>query len=389
MLERLSPARRNLALVLIAALVLWFAWTVRWVLNPFILAYLLAYVLHPLVATLERRGWTRKAAVNVIFITAGALFVLSSFALIAQTRHLLDAFSSDQEIVREIPERIDQGLGKLQTQLVEWKVIDAPAPVAQGAEQVPEQTWSLKSLFAEMSEWLKQRGSEQDVGAAGSRAAGVLHAAQQVFGSVFWWLTLLVLLPLYTYFLMFQLENVHSFVLRYLPYRERDRILRITSQIGEVLSSFFRGRLVVCLLKGLFLSVGLWIAGVPYALLLGFLGGALALIPVVGPLAAFLLAFLLSLLEYEIGAALLRVGIVYALGEVFEGYVLIPKVLGDSLGLHPVVVILSLMIGAQALGLFGLLVALPLTATVVILVRELVLPALKVWAEGPPVKREG
>lgn len=388
MLERLSPARRNLALILLAALVLWFAWTVRWVLNPFILAYLLAYVLHPLVATLERRGWTRKAAVNVIFITAGALFVLVSFALIGQTRHLVDAFSSDQEIVRGIPERIDQGLGKLQTQLVEWKLIDAP-PVATGAGQTPEQTWSLKSLFAEMREWLKQQGPEEDAVAVGGRAAGVLHAAQQVFGSVFWWLTLLVLLPLYTYFLMFQLENVHSFVLRYLPYRERDRILRITSQIGEVLSSFFRGRLVVCLLKGLFLSAGLWIAGVPYALLLGFLGGALALIPVVGPLAAFLLAFLLSLLEFEIGPALLRVGIVYALGEVFEGYVLIPKVLGDSLGLHPVVVILSLMIGAQALGLFGLLVALPLTATVVILVRELVLPALKVWAEGPPVKREG
>jgi predicted PurR-regulated permease PerM len=72
MLERLSPARRNFALLVLAAAVLWFCWTVRSVLNPLILAYLLAYVLHPLVERLEARGWSRKTAVNVIFISAAA-----------------------------------------------------------------------------------------------------------------------------------------------------------------------------------------------------------------------------------------------------------------------------------------------------------------------------
>jgi predicted PurR-regulated permease PerM len=86
--------------------------------------------------------------------------------------------------------------------------------------------------------------------------------------------------------------------------------LRITSQIGEVLSSFFRGRLLVCLLKGLFLALGLWVAGAPYSLLLGFLGGALSLIPFVGPVVAFLLALGLSLLQFDLGPALVRVGIV-------------------------------------------------------------------------------
>src|SRR5262249_659190 len=158
----------------------------------------------------------------------------------------------------------------------------------------------------------------------------------------------------------------------------------------EVLSSFFRGRLLVCFLKGLILTVALAAAGVPYALLLGFVGGTLALVPVVGPLLGFAFAVLLALLEFSLGDALLRVGVVFALAGGVEGYLLIPKILGDSLGLHPVVVIMALTVGGAALGLFGLLVALPLTATAIILVRELVLPALRAVAnESKPRANAG
>jgi predicted PurR-regulated permease PerM len=197
--------------------------------------------------------------------------------------------------------------------------------------------------------------------------------------------SLLFLFPIYTYFLLFELERIHGFVRRYLPRRERERITRIGAQIGEVLSNFFRGRLVVCGLKGLFLTAGLAAFGVPYAVLLGFLSAVLALVPIIGPVVAFLLALVVAMLHYPtVGGAMWRVGLVYAAGELIEGYFLLPKMLGDSLGLHPVVVIMALTIGGAALGLFGLLVALPLTATIIILARELVLPALRALAEGTP-----
>jgi predicted PurR-regulated permease PerM len=143
-----------------------------------------------------------------------------------------------------------------------------------------------------------------------------------------------------------------------------------------VLSSFLRGRLVVSLLKGAFIALGLWMIGVPYALLLGCLAAFLSLIPFVGPMIAFLLGFLLAMLHRELFDALWRVGLIYVLAEFVEGYVLMPKVLGESLGLHPMVVLASLMIGGAALGMFGLLLALPIAATVIILTREIVLPAL-------------
>jgi predicted PurR-regulated permease PerM len=144
-----------------------------------------------------------------------------------------------------------------------------------------------------------------------------------------------------------------------------------------VLSNFLRGRVVVSVLKGAFVTVGLALAGVPYALLLGLVAGVLSMVPIIGPLIAFLFGAGLAMLEYDLFTALWRTGLIYLLAEVFEGYVLMPKILGDSLGLHPVVVLASLMIGGAALGMFGILLALPLAATVIILTRELVLPALR------------
>ncbi|MBI5432199.1 MAG: AI-2E family transporter [Planctomycetes bacterium] len=382
MLERLSPARRNLALLVVGLLVIWFSWTVRTVLNPVILGYLLAYVLHPLVETLERRGWSRRTAVNLIFMTFALLMALTALSLFWQGKALFEQISSmfsptDDANVPALQARLDIALADLQQQLLKWGVLQA------GTETKPLEPWSLHAVFDALRNWWRsEMGTEASARAGAAAAEGLFGAVKRVSGSVMSVVSLVFLLPIYTYFLLFELERIHAFVRRYLPRRERERIARIGEQIGEVLASFFRGRLFVCLLKGLFLTVALFLCGVPYAVLLGFLGGMLALVPVVGPVVAFLLAFLVAMLEFDsVMQALMWVGGVYGVAEVIEGYVLIPKILGDSLGLHPVVVILALTIGGAALGLFGLLVALPATATVIILVRELILPALRVLAE--------
>ncbi|MCC6407296.1 MAG: AI-2E family transporter [Planctomycetes bacterium] len=382
MLERLSPARRNLALLVVGLLVVWFSWTVRTVLNPVILGYLLAYVLHPLVETLERRGWSRRTAVNLIFATFALLMALTALSLFWQGKALFEQISSmfassDDAKVPALQARLDTALADLQQLLLKWGVLQA------GTEAKPLEPWSLHAVFDALRNWWRsEMGTEASARAGAAAAEGLFGAVKRVSGSVMSVVSLVFLLPIYTYFLLFELERIHTFVRRYLPRRERERIARIGEQIGEVLASFFRGRLFVCLLKGLFLTVALFLCGVPYAVLLGFLGGILALVPVVGPVVAFLLAFLVAMLEFDsVMQALMWVGGIYGIAEVIEGYVLIPKILGDSLGLHPVVVILALTIGGAALGLFGLLVALPLTATVIILVRELILPALRVLAD--------
>jgi predicted PurR-regulated permease PerM len=394
MLERLPPSRRNLALALVAAASLWFAWTVRSALNPLLTGFLLAYILHPLVLRLERRGWSRKIAVNLIFAAFALAFTLTVLGLAVQARALWRDVVEQAGSLGTIQARIESAATAIVARIESWGIdlpyvsggadAQAPAPTA-GSEApgaAPQLVLDLDGLVARLREWLASEEGRAGAAEAGLRAAGgVWHVLERLFGSLVAGLTWLALVPLYAWFLLFELERIAAFVRRHIPSRHRAQAERIGGAMTEMLASFFRGRLVVCLLKGVVLTLVMFFLGVPYALLLGMASGFLSLVPFVGPAIGYGLAFLLSLLEHSALDASWRIAIVFSVGEVVEGYVLIPKILGESLGLHPVVVIASLTIFGSVLGMFGLLIALPLTAAIVILVRELVLPALREFAE--------
>lgn len=395
MIDRMSPLARNIALGVLFVLLAWFAWTVRSVLNPLILGYLLAFILHPLVLRLEKRGWTRRKAVNLIFTGFAIGLTLLGVAIFFQARSLTREFATDEGLGAKIEAKLDEGLHKYEKE-IQWVMSlvrrpDAarePAEAPANPEGTPEKPVTSESLFEFFKEaWRNTLDPDQRaaIGEAGlGTARWVLALFSSFFGGVLQFLGLLILWPLYTYFLLFELERIHSFVARYLPYQERARFVRIATQIGEVLASFFRGRLLVCLIKGVVLAVGFAIAGVDYALLLGLGSGFLSLIPFVGSAIGYTLAFLIALLDFGLAGAVVRTGIVIVIAESLENYVLIPKILGDSLGLHPIVVIFAIMAGGASMGMFGLLVALPITASLVILAREFLLPVLAQMADRQP-----
>jgi predicted PurR-regulated permease PerM len=189
--------------------------------------------------------------------------------------------------------------------------------------------------------------------------------------------------PLYTYYFLFVIGDLHGSIQRYFPRRERVRLSRVFERVGRVISSFFRGRLTVAFAKGLFLAFGLMALDMPYAFLFGMLSGALSIIPFVGAFGGFVLALVVGILDHGVIGSLWRSAVVFGAGELVEGYVLVPKILGDELGLHPLVVFFALLAGGAALGMLGLLIALPLTATLVILFQEFVSPALRQFADEP------
>jgi len=381
-IDRFSPAVRNAALVALFSLFAWFCWSVRSVLNPLILGYLLAFILHPLVLWLEKRGWKRRSAVNTIF--GGFAVAICAFVvvLVFQGRGMYQDLVVEQKISKRVRERIDDGLHEYQAE-IDWVLKLFRKETATPSDSVPQPLVAAGELrsYEDLQRVLKQALDDWVQGGhaaeAGKGAATMaIPFLKRVFGGVVQFLALLVLLPIYTWFLLFELERIHGFVQRYLPQRERGRLVKIGTQIGEVLSNFFRGRLLVCLCKGGVLAIGLAIVDVRYSLLIGIGTGFLTLIPLVGAFAGFVVALLFSFLDYPMLNALLRTGIVFGTAEVLENYFLIPKILGDSLGLHPIVVIFSLLAGAASLGMFGLLIALPLAASLVILAREFVLPVL-------------
>jgi predicted PurR-regulated permease PerM len=444
MIDRFSPTLRNAALFAVFLLVGWFLWSVRSVLNPLILAYLLAFVAHPLVLRLERRGWRRRRAVNFIFGAFAVLLVLVAFGIYFQGRGLARELTREDGLGLKVRERVEQAIEEYQDEIA-WTLQFVPdsklhatkegaattgtaprsdtppkpdatpkpdtqssppsapsdstakpeAGVSSKKPASPATAKKIEDLKIFLREWwdtfLAKDGGGQAADFGGKLGAGLLYLLSEVFGNLLSLGGLLLLLPIYTYFLLFELERIHRFVARYLPARDRERYVQIGTQIGEVLANFFRGRLLVCLAKGTFLAIGLSMAGVDFALLLGLGTGFLSLIPFVGSLAGFVMALLVALLEHSLVGSLVRVGIVFGMAEMLENYVLIPKIIGDSLGLHPIIVIFSLMAGAASLGMFGLLVALPLTATLVILGREFLLPVLAQLADegsSPPKPRK-
>lgn len=444
MLERLSKNHRNFALVAIGLLLGWFAWKVRAVLNPLILGYLLAYILRPLVARLEERGMRRRKAVNIIFALFGVMLVVLLGGVFIQGRQLVqgqielaergeDPFTRAEENLDELLVRAgdfwDETFGDEEEPTEgepgseaegtgdpapdagtdadgaaddEADVETPGGPAVPGSDPSPDGDWLeaapdadhaleaantdeltvrelVRAWFAEWSE-----GNEEVSGF--TKAQILLGYVQRIFGGVLSVLGFLTLLPVYTYFLLFELERIHEFLRSHVPKKERERVTRIGRSVGAVIANFFRGRLLISLLKGLVIAIGLSLLGVPYGFLLGMFAGALSLIPFVGPTIGFVGTELIALQHFDDAGhaglwTLGLIGAVFALAEFLEGYVLIPKILGDSLGLHPVVILLSVFVGGAALGLFGFLLAIPLAATLIILFRELVMPALADFAE--------
>jgi predicted PurR-regulated permease PerM len=394
----LAPWKRNTILAVIAALVLWFVWSIRSVVNPLLLGYLCAYILHPLVVKLEARGLSRRAAVNWVFLGGFLLFTGIVLGLSLQTYSIVAAIEGE-ELAQKIDDKIRAGVDSLgewigEENLPDFLVADPDAEPGDPDAEGP-------SLVASIVEFVSSHSaSVQAAGEASLQAAGgALGFLGRVIGNLLAIGGLLFLVPLYAYYMLFELGRVHGFVKRYLPQGEREHLADVAGQIGEVIANFFRGRLLVCLIKGVLISIGLFAAGVPYPLLFGMVSGFLSIIPFFGPFLGFLVAFLVALPAEGIAlstpaegadpsfwqqawlGALVRTGVVFAVAELLEGYVLIPKILGDSLGLHPLVVFFALLAGGAALGMFGILIALPLTASIVILAREFVLPAMARFAD--------
>lgn len=396
MIERLPRARRNLVLVALAVLVAWFAWTIRAVLNPLLVGYLLAYILHPVVVRVQEFGLSRRVAVNLTFLSCFLGFLGLATVLTLQVNGLAHEVVGNQELRDTVQARFNNFTvwvrEKTSLDLGEISIPDTPEELEEIARGVVGAFGSGGDVSAEGAEtrtspYLEIVDGKSAMQTAGTFLSQLFAFLARSFGRLFEFGSYVFLVPLYAYFLLFELGRLHDFLSRYVPKGERARVVSVARQIGEVIANFFRGRLAVCFFKGLFLSVGLLIADVDYAFLFGMTAGFLSLIPFVGAMAGFLAAFLVAVIEHSVVGSFVRTGIVFGIGELLEGYVLMPKILGNSLGLHELVVLFSMLAGGAALGVLGILISLPLTATLVILAREFVMPALRDWADeerGPP-----
>ena len=205
-----------------------------------------------------------------------------------------------------------------------------------------------------------------------------------LFGKMFVWASWLLLCPLYIFYLLLEIDPLIEKARRLIPGKQRPRAERIFGKVDRTIAAFFRGRLTICVVKGLGTSVGLMIFGVPFALPLGLAAGFLALVPYVGIWFAIVPTLTLAWLDAGTFGALLAVGGVFVVMEILEGFILIPKLLGKEVGLHPLTVIVTMLIFAELLGFIGILLSVPLAAIAKILLEEFVMPLVEEFAAETP-----
>lgn len=320
----------------------WLLYLLAPVLTPFLMSALLAYLGDPLVDRLERMGMSRTLGVLTVF---GIMFVTGMLALVV----LLPMLSHQAvAFLNNIPEALDW----LQKQV-------APRIAALvGSDVVSIDIEGLRTAIVD--HW-RQVGS-----VAGQVMSSLGRSGQVVLG----WLTYLLLIPVVTFYLLRDWDHLVVAVRDLLPQRAAPTISKLAKEIDAVLAEFLRGQLTVMLALAAIYISGLWIVGLDLAFVIGIGAGLLSFVPYLGVIVGVAAAVVAAFLQFHDLAHLIGVVAVFTFGQVLEGMVLSPMLVGDRIGLHPVAVIFAVMAGGQLFGFFGVLVALPVAAVVVVLLRH-------------------
>ncbi|MFN8651668.1 MAG: AI-2E family transporter [Gemmatimonadales bacterium] len=314
-------------------------------LGPFLLALALAYLLAPLVAALEQRRMSRGLAILLVAIPPLAAFVL----LIALAGPQL--WGQAVTLVSMLP--------RFATTL-----LDLLSSVRARAETLPflteaQRTW-IHDLNAEELAALLQQNADAILAEFGQWALAFLRQ----LGTIVGFLGYLVVTPVVAFYLLRDWRPLLTFLEELIPTRERPGVVTFIDEYDRSLGRFVRGQLTEATLVGILTGTGLAILGVPSALLLGVIAGICNVIPYIGLAISIVPALVVALTMDSPLGGLLRVGAVFLVVQFIDGSVTGPKIVGESVGLHPVVIMLALAFGGAVLGFAGLLLAIPLAVLV-------------------------
>ena len=312
------------------------------VLTPFAVAALLAYLGDPLVDRLEARGYSRSVAVALVFTLMTLLLVLAPLILIPVLE------SQISTLVDKLPVYIGWLRERVMPFLVERLGVD---PAMFSTDQIVAM---LKSHWQQ----------------AGGVAATVIAQVSQSGMAIIGWIMNLLLIPVVTFYFLRDWDLMILRVRELLPRTVEGRVVELARQSDEVLSAFLRGQILVMVALGLIYSIGLWMAGLKLAFLIGMGAGLLSFVPYLGGILGVGGAVIAALVEHRDLIHVVYVLIVFGIGQTLEGFVLTPWLVGDRIGLHPVAVIFAILAGGQLFGFIGVLLALPLAAVLLVILRH-------------------
>jgi predicted PurR-regulated permease PerM len=315
-------------------------WLLSPILLPFVAGAAIAYLLTPVTDRLERYGVNRLAAALIIITLVVLAFVYMILLVAPILAGQLTSF------IVAIPGYV----GKLQSLLT-----DQSRPWVQkllGAGFNPAA--SISDLVTQGVGWL-------------TSFLQSLWSQGRALVSLF---SLVVVTPVVAFYLMYDWHRIIRSVDDAIPLNQRDTVRELAREIDAAIAGFVRGQSAVCIILGSFYAVALTVSGLNFGLLIGLISGLITFIPYVGSMTGLVLALGVAVAQFwPQYASILTVLGIFLVGQFFEGNLLSPKLVGESVGLHPVWVIFALLAFGYLFGFVGLLVAVPMAATIGVLAR--------------------
>lgn len=327
----------------IIAIIGWLIWLLAPVLMPFAVAAMLAYLGDPLADRLERLGLKRIWAATVVFVVL--LLVVCGVLLL-----LIPLIARQVEnLIENLPRYGDWA------QDIAW-------PWLRDRLHLDPDTFDSDRLLEAI---------KAHIGSIGTVTATVLGRVSRSGLGIAMWLTNLVLIPVVAFYLLRDWDRLVATIDRMLPRSIQPTIAHLARESDSILGAFVRGQLLVMLALGVFYGAGLGVVGLTVGPLIGMVAGLLSFVPYLGFIIGFVAAIVAVLVQYGDWMHVLLVCGVFVLGQLLEGYVLVPKLVGDKIGLHPVAVIFAVLAGGYLFGFLGVLLALPAASVIMVLLRYL------------------
>lgn len=339
----LTPDVKRIALwLVIIAGMLWLFRSLSTILTPFLFAFILAYILNPGVEWLRGKRVPRFIGVTLMILLLALIMVLMVLLLVVVVQ-------------REIPllrEQLPVLLGKLNT-------VVSPRLNELGIRM----TFDFPGLRKFLTEHLAA-SPEEILGTLYGYLKFSGSAALNAIGVVF-------IVPILVFYLLMDWNMLVSRLENIVPRRWVGKMQSLADETDALLSQYLRGQLLVMLILAVFYSAGLAIAGFEVAIPVGIFTGFAVFIPYIGFAVGLVMALLAALLQFGDWYGLIAVGVVYGLGQFIESFFLTPRLVGERIGLHPLVVIFALLAFGQVFGFFGILLALPTCAILLVAARQM------------------
>ena len=350
---------RGVGYFVAALAVMWFFNLIWGLLFPFVAGFVIAYLLSPIVDRLDERGVPRG-------LSALALILLSLMAIAAALLIVIPP------IIGQIT-RLVAALGHLPRQ--------------------------IEDVFSRVNDWIISLEDYETSPYAKPLVDNLVLRAQDLFAGLFErgldFVTSLsklsthviniIVTPIFTFYLLRDMPKIKRWIKGRVPLRFVDEAVETYHEIDRVLSGFIRGQFIVSTMEASFIALGLTVIGVDYALLLGIFAGFANMVPYVGTYIGGIPALIVILLGEDVGRHLVPALILYVVVNVVDGYILAPRIVGRRVGLHPVVTMIAMLVGAKFFGVVGFLAAVPVTATLKIFGKKIE----RRYLEGPFYRRPG